>query len=456
MNNTIKKGTTMLNRFVVRKEAFGGIIYDTEQFCFYAIDNEGIGILKEMNFSGLNEAKRKYANDQEILSYIDNLETIGFNSEVCSELKIIQNPIVSNSLTAPVKAYLTVTDRCNLRCKHCFGTFGVGHEMSLEQVEHVLNQLEEVGVCEIGLTGGEPFYHPDIYTIITMIVDRGFTLQTTTNGTLINQEFIDIFKKYGKKCFRLSISFDGIPDFHDSIRGQGSFERAISGARLLKENGIEFAFNTVINACNINSLNDFLQIMFNEGIYSGSFNIIQPVGRAKNNANLLLSSDPATMCQQIHFVKTCIHRFAEMTGRSQYMYGRSIQPDGTETYGDMGFLAEIGLKGCGAGANIVTICSDGRLLPCIFIEEFLTEKGMQFDSIFDKPLLEIWRTSTPFTYMRNRDVDSQCKKCEFYQKQCTSVCPAMAMYYYGNPNTPMPYCQYNVPRYLNKCACVER
>lgn len=446
----------MLGRFVVRQEAFGGIIYDTEHFCFYAVDDEGIKIIQEISVSGLDEARKRYANDHEVLSYINNLESIGFNSAVYSELKVKHNPTVSNSLTAPVKAYLTVTDRCNLRCKHCFGAFGVGNEMSLQQVEYVLDQLEEAGVCEIGLTGGEPFYHPEIYTIITMIVERGFTLQTTTNGTLINQEFIDTFQKYGKKCFRLSLSFDGIPELHDSIRGRGSFEKAMSSARLLKKNGIEFAFNTVINARNIKSLNEFLQIMFDEGIYSGSFNIIQPVGRAKNNAELLFSREPSVMCQQVQFVKNCIHRFAEMTGKSQYMYGLSIQPDGSETYGDMGFLAEIGLKGCAAGANIVTICSDGRLLPCIFIEEFLCEEGMEFEPIFDKPLLEIWDTSKPFTYMRNRDVDNQCKKCEFYQKQCTSVCPAMSTYYYGNSSTPMPYCQHNISRYLNKQPDIER
>lgn len=440
----------MLGRFVVRKEDFGGIIYDTEHFGFYAIDDEGIRILHEICINGLEKTRAKYINDSEIISYINELEALGFNSAIFSKLKIIHNPNVSNSLTAPIKAYLTVTDRCNLRCKHCFGAFGIGSEMSLQQIEYVLDQLEEAGVCQIGLTGGEPFYHPDIYKIITMIVERGFTLQTTTNGTLINQEFIDTFQRYGKKCFRLSISFDGIPKFHDSIRGQGSFEKAMNCAKLLKKNGIEFAFNTVINSQNIESLNEFLQIMFNEGLYSGSFNIIQPVGRAKNNKELLLSGDPSTLCMQFLFVKNCIRKFAEMTGKSQYMYGASIHPDGSETYEDMGFLAEIGLKSCAAGANIVTVCSDGRLLPCVFIEDFLYENGLEAESIFDKPLLEIWNTNKQFTYMRNRDVNDQCKKCEFYQKQCTSVCPAVSSHYYGNSSTPMPYCQDNIIHYLHK------
>ena len=333
-------------------------------------------------------------------------------------------------------------------CKHCMGAYGHGIEMSLEQIEYILDQFEEAGVCQIGLTGGEPFTHPEIYKIITMIVERGFTLQTTTNGTLIDQNFIDVFQNYMKSCFRLSLSFDGIPELHDSIRGRGAFEKVMNGAMLLKKNGIEFGFNTVINSMNIKSLPEFLQMMFDAEIYSGSFNIIKPIGRATVNNELLLSKDSVTMCQQMAFIRDCIQKFAKMTERTQYMRGASIQPDGSEAYEDITLFSEIGLERCAAGAYMVSVSTNGRLSPCIFVEELLGKQGLKSETIFAKPMLEIWKSNPQFLYMRNMGANNLCKKCSFYQVNCTSVCAAESLYYFGDTSTPMPYCRKNINKYL--------
>lgn len=429
-----------MSRFTIRQEAFGVIIYDSETFSFYTVDSDAYDILKDMSVKGSAAVIAEY-DDEDVTGFISDLKEMGITDETLHPEDLRSLPLVPNSLTAPIKAYLTVTDRCNLRCKHCFGAFGNGHEMTLDQVRYVLDQLQEVGVTQIGLTGGEPFYHPQIFEIMKMIVDRGFTLQTTTNGTLINQEFIDAFREYGSSCFRLSLSFDGIPEFHDSIRGKGTFQKTMNNAHLLAENGISFGFNTVINKQNIFALNEFLDIMYDNHIYSGSYGLIVPTGRATVNNELLLGTDPLAVRNDIDWVKGCIRKFANRTGVTQYMYGATIHPDGSETRENSDLAVELGIKRCSAGVFIVTIAADGKLTPCVFMHSLLEAKGLKPESMFDKPLLDIWRNNECFRYARSLNAHPKCKECRHYMKGCTGGCPVDAYYYYGDENMHSQYCE---------------
>lgn len=439
----IIQGIIMVPRFVIRKESFGGIIYDRSSFQFYTIDCDAYQILYDIKLYGRNYAQEKYQNHFEIEEYINDLCEIGLNNTNIIEAKIIDEIAPINALSMPIKVYLTVTDKCNLRCKHCFGAFGKGYEMSVQQVEHILDQLEVSGVCQIGLTGGEPFCHPNIFEIIKMIVNRGFTLQTTTNGTLINQNFIDAFKEYGSSCFRLSISFDGIPAIHDSIRGRGTFDRAMAGVKILQSNNINFAFNTVITNQNYSSLEDFLNIMLENGMENGSFSLIAPTGRAKNNEQLLFNISSEDFDDIIHHVKSCIRNFAAKTGKPQYMTGAFIQPDGREIFDSSVEVArELGIKRCSAGVYIATICADGTVIPCIYLLDILKDLNLKPLSMFNCSLSTIWNTSEQFLFARSLKLHEHCSSCSYYNaNECTGGCPAVSYYYFNDINMYSPYCK---------------
>jgi len=425
--------------FIIRKESFGGILYDKSSFQYYSLENEGFSLLEFLKENGYHNTRIKYQNDEEALELIKDLLNLGLTPDELSNLKITEYDAVDKALSMPLKAYLTVTERCNLRCKHCFGAFGNPVEMSLEQVEYILNELEKAGVCQIGLTGGEPFYHPDIYKIIDLIIEHGFTLQTTTNGLLIDQKFIDSFKKYGSKFFRLSISIDGLPQDHDAIRGAGNYEALKKKMDLLKENQIPFAFNYVINNKNFDSFSKFLDYQYNEGNHCGSFTWIIPTGRAKDNSEFILDPNDHWAAKSKH-IKQCIIDFAKRTGKMQYMYGGSIWPDGSITYEENDIIHELGIKRCAAGASIITISADGKLLPCIFAKELLERRGLHSESIFDHSLAQIWRTNDQFIFMRNLDANTACKKCELYGTECTGGCPAESDYFTNEVDAFPPYC----------------
>lgn len=112
---------------------------------------------------------------------------------------------------------LTVTNRCNLRCSYCFmnaGTSGYVYEPSLDEIEELMDQarnIEPVGSKSIQITGGEPTARDDLFEIVDMADEKGFThIQLNTNGLKIAES-----KEYAEKIEEspintLYLSFDGV------------------------------------------------------------------------------------------------------------------------------------------------------------------------------------------------------------------------------------------------------
>jgi len=72
-------------------------------------------------------------------------------------------------------------------------------------------------------------------------------LSIQTNGTLIDQRWVDVFRRY---AISVGLSIDGPPDIHDAARvdhlGRGSYEKVVNGLQLLRENKIPFQILCVI------------------------------------------------------------------------------------------------------------------------------------------------------------------------------------------------------------------
>ncbi len=434
----------MKKRFIIRKENFGGLVYDRITFSTFVIDDFGFEVMERLGKSGVREVLNFYQNScdfEDIKKYILSLEDNGIIKDHKLDGKVIINRSTEKSLSAPVKAYLTITDFCNIRCKHCFGDFGVGDQMSLEQINMILDQMDELGVNELSLTGGEPFIHPNIYDIIEVIAERGFVLQTCTNGTIIDDALIDLLKKYGDKFFRLSISIDGIPEVHNQIRGTGNFEKTLRNIKKLQKHDVKFGFNTVLNTLNLDTFSEFLNLMYNLGIQQGSFSPLRPSGRAKDNS-LSLLNHPNTKWRRK--IRNDLEAFSKKTGNNQFILGHSITPEGRMVHAENLLLDELDLKRCGAGSLIVTIRSNGDLLPCVFLADVFEKRNIPSESMFEKNFKDIWDYNEQFNMIRNLDVHSKCQSCEIYKNRgCTGGCPGISDILLDDLIEPDPYCPHS-------------
>src|SRR4030043_2182878 len=117
------------------------------------------------------------------------------------QVKEVKKHVVAGSATKTFEFFIQwhLTERCNLRCKHCYQTERNIEEMHLSEINEVISEVSEMlnawsenydiyFSTSFNVTGGEPFLHQDIFRILEEIKRKEFDIYILSNGTLINRE----------------------------------------------------------------------------------------------------------------------------------------------------------------------------------------------------------------------------------------------------------------------------
>lgn len=126
-------------------------------------------------------------------------------------------PLYDVHRSQTVLTNLMATNRCNLRCSYCFmnaGASGYIYEPDLNQIRWLLKQAREqkpIGSKALQITGGEPTIRDDLFEIIKMAEDLGFThVQLNTNGIKLAED-LDFCRKVRESGVNtIYMSFDGV------------------------------------------------------------------------------------------------------------------------------------------------------------------------------------------------------------------------------------------------------
>lgn len=164
---------------------------------------------------------------------------------------------------------LEVTARCNYNCIHCFNAIDNGRlhaQMSLEQVESLLDEAHAMGVSAILLTGGEPLLHPQFLAIVSAIYEHDmFVFEINTNGRLLDVELLEEIASFGFKP-EMKISFDGL-GYHDWMRGcPGAEGDALRAIELCVDMGFPVRVQMNVNRKNRESIMPSLELLDRMGV----------------------------------------------------------------------------------------------------------------------------------------------------------------------------------------------
>ncbi|WP_242140640.1 radical SAM protein [Sphingomonas sp. TREG-RG-20F-R18-01] len=140
---------------------------------------------------------------------------------------------------------------CNLACATCYIESSPTNDalvyLSVEEVAAYLDEIADLKLPthEIGLTGGEPFMNRDIVPILTICLERGFSVLLLTNAMRPMRrhetELLALKKQYGDRLI-LRVSLDHYSSqAHEAERGAGTWEKAIDGLRWLAKNEFPIA-----------------------------------------------------------------------------------------------------------------------------------------------------------------------------------------------------------------------
>ena len=148
---------------------------------------------------------------------------------------------------------ISVTDRCNLRCKYCMPEKGIkllrhGDILSFEEIVSFTRVAVEKGVDKVRITGGEPLTRRNIAYLIQLLadIDGIRDLSLTTNGILL-EEFAKSLKHAGLK--RVNVSLDTVdPERYKEITRGGDFDRVMRGISAAEKAGLlPIKINCVVN-----------------------------------------------------------------------------------------------------------------------------------------------------------------------------------------------------------------
>ncbi len=183
---------------------------------------------------------------------------------------------------------LSVTDRCNLRCKYCMPEEGVEfipHQdiLSYEEILRIVRISVLSGIRKIRLTGGEPLVRKDFIPFLEELssLEGLDEISLTTNGVLLMEYARDI-----RECgiCRINISLDSLrPERFSYITGRDCFDKVWKGIEEAERVGFDpIKINVVaMKGINEDEIVDFAQLTF-EKPYHVRFIEFMPIG--ENNS----------------------------------------------------------------------------------------------------------------------------------------------------------------------------
>jgi len=181
-----------------------------------------------------------------------------------------------------------VTERCNLRCRHCYLGEAGKRDLDPEVLFRLLDDFDDLGGLRLMITGGEPLLYPYFRRLNRALEGRSFRPVLITNGTLLDRETVSALH------FReVQFSLDGLEEGHDLLRGKGTFRRAMASLKETLRAGMEVSVATVIHRKNVHELEKLG--IFLESLGVSSWTLEYPVswGRLAENPDLVPGLDEA-------------------------------------------------------------------------------------------------------------------------------------------------------------------
>jgi MoaA/NifB/PqqE/SkfB family radical SAM enzyme len=188
---------------------------------------------------------------------------------------------------------LFVSDRCPLKCRHCFhaDVHSIEPSLSVEEWKFVIDQFLDLGVRHFHVAGREPFTEVATMSILTYLAEKK-NIHDLKFGVISNglncrkylRELRDLNLDY------LEISLDGLEDTHNYLRGNRIHHHVIETLKeaLLLLGNHRVSTATVLHRSNVSEIPEFICSLGELGIRRFFFQPIEPVGYALGLTKLLL------------------------------------------------------------------------------------------------------------------------------------------------------------------------
>ncbi len=262
-----------------------------------------------------------------------------------------------NRLRVPISGALEFTQRCNLRCIHCY----VGSarydknpgrsEMDTSKVFSLLDEIRDAGCLYLLITGGEPLLRPDFGDVYGRAKNNGMIVTVFTNGTLINRKVTDLFADLPPHVVEISL-YGATQETYERVTGvPGSFRACMNGIEELLKTGTNLTIKTILMSVNSHEFYDIERIAKSYGVKFRFDAAIFP----------RFDGDMSPLSLRVP-VYDALDK--ELSDESRFAEWKKV----VGRYG--GVKLNDRLYSCGAGVTNFHISPKGVLMPCLMVKHF--------------------------------------------------------------------------------------
>jgi cyclic pyranopterin phosphate synthase len=257
---------------------------------------------------------------------------------------------------------LSVTDRCNLRCRYCMPVEGISklkHQdiLTYEELMMVAEASVQLGIEKIRVTGGEPLVRTGIIDLLKNLsrIPKLRQLVLTTNGVLL-EEMAESLMLAGVQ--RLNVSLDSLrPSTFSHITRCGDLKKVLKGIHVAEETGFPIKINVVaMRGVNDDEFVDFAKLTLAKP-YAVRFIEYMPTSKEADWQSLVISGEEILKRIAEHYPIDEIERGA-LSGPA-----RNFQIKGAA--GTVGIITPISGHFCNE-CNRIRVTSAGMAKSCLF------------------------------------------------------------------------------------------
>jgi cyclic pyranopterin phosphate synthase len=268
---------------------------------------------------------------------------------------------------------LSITDRCNLRCRYCMPEEGVdllghGDLLTYEEILRVIEVFARNGISKVRLTGGEPLVRKGVVDLIRGIAAiAGIKdLSLTTNGVLLS-EYAGALAEAGLR--RINVSLDTLkPERFAYITRRDKFKEVWAGIEAALAHGLApVKVNVVvIQGFNDDEIKDFARLSLAYPLHV-RFIEYMPVGQGEEWRDREVIAS-AQIMEEIREVGELRHAGNGENDGPARRYSLA------KGQGEIGFISPISSHFC-RQCNRLRLTPEGRIRTCLFSDEEIDLRG---------------------------------------------------------------------------------
>ncbi len=182
-------------------------------------------------------------------------------------------------LSAPTEIHFSITEKCSLRCQHCYTDGGdtLPDELEIEKLKRALDIFAEMKVFRLAFAGGDGLERAELFELAEYARSKGIIPNFTVSGINMTPEIAKKMKVFGQ----VNVSIDGAGKEYGIFREQEMFEFADNAVDMLLEAGVPTGINCLVGRRNYDGIENLFKYAAEKKVNHISFLRFKPAGRAK-------------------------------------------------------------------------------------------------------------------------------------------------------------------------------